>query len=114
MVFLHPCVQETIYNFFVKETDPVLKDNYHKSFETHRNDIIMLIRTSEKQYYAKYFEENHCNVKKTWNGIRNLIIITKKSSTKIDKLFADNKIVTARNDIVNSMNNFVCKYCPFY
>ena len=64
-----------------------------------------MIRTSKKDYFAKYFEENNSNVKKTWEGIRNLINVSKKSSTKITKLFKD-KMITNNLDIANTMNTF--------
>ena len=63
-ILISMCTRDSIYKKFVKETDPVLKDNYHKLYKTHRNRIITLIRFSKKQYYAKYFEEKHCKVKK--------------------------------------------------
>jgi flavodoxin len=98
--------RDALYKKFTKETDPVLKENYFGSYKAYRNRIIALIRTSKKQYYAKFFEENNSNVKKTWDGIRNLINVNKKSSTKIDKIFADSKWLTEGKDIANSVNKF--------
>ena len=98
--------RDSLYKKSTKETDPTLKDNYYGSYKACRNRIISLIRASKKQYYAKYFEENNTNVKKTWDGIRNLINVNKKSSTKIDKILADNKCLTESKDIANSVNNF--------
>ena len=100
MVCWHPYGQETPYT----KNDP--KNNYFGSYKAFRNSIVALTRTSKKQFYARFFEENNTNVKKTWDGIRNLINVNKKSSTKIDKIFADNKWATESKDIANSMNKF--------
>jgi hypothetical protein len=98
--------RDSLYKKMTKEIDPVLKQNYYVSYKTYRNRITSLLRASKKQYYAKYFEENKTNVKKTWDGIRNLINVNKKSSTKIDKILADNKCLTESKDIAKYVNKF--------
>ena len=103
--------RDSIYKQFVKETEPVLKESYHKSYKTHRNHIISILRSSKKDYFAEFFEEHHSNVKKTWDGIRDLINVSKKSSRNLCKLSQDNKIVTEPNDIANTMNPFFVNIC---
>ena len=98
--------RDSLYKKFAKESNPTLKKDYYNSYKVHRNKVKSLIRTSKKDYFAKYFEENNSNVKKTWEGIRNLINVSKKSSTKITKLFKE-KMITNNLDIANSMNNFL-------
>ena len=44
-------------------------------------------------------------MKKTWEGIRDLINVTKKTSTNITKLFKD-KVISDNRDISNTINNF--------
>ena len=38
-----------------------------------------LIRLSKKGFYSDFFKENKSNLKKTWEGIRGLINVNKKS-----------------------------------
>ena len=71
--------RDSFYKKYTKETNPSLKDDYFKSYKMLRNQIVTLIRASKKDYYAKFFEENNSNVKKTWDGIRDLINVTKKN-----------------------------------
>ena len=97
--------RDSFYKKYTKETNPTLKDNYFKSYKTLRNEIVTLIRVSKKDYYAKFFEENNSNVKKTWEGIRDLINVSKKTSTNITKLFKD-KLITDNREIANTINKF--------
>ena len=97
--------RDSFYKKYTKETNPTLKDNYFKSYKTLRNQIVTLIRVSKKDYYAKFFEENNSNVKKTWEGIRDLINVSKKTSTNITKLYKD-KLITDNRELANTINKF--------
>ena len=77
-------IRDTLYKKFTKENDPTLKAKHHTDFKAYRNSIVNLIRESKKQYFASFFEENCSNMKKTWEGIRNLINVTKKTKTKLN------------------------------
>ena len=91
---------------FTNEKDPILKASYHKSYKTLRNHIVKLIRISKKEYFANFFEENNNNIKKTWEGIRDLINVTKKSSRNIYKLLNNNETITENEAVADTMNNF--------
>ena len=55
-------------------------------YKIYRNKLSNLIRLSKKYYYAKYFNDNVTNMKKTWEGINNLLYRSKKSSRNISTL----------------------------
>ena len=74
--------RDSLYKKFAKESNPTLKKDYFNSYKVHRNKVKSLIRTSKKDYFAKYFEENNSNVKKTLEGIRNLIKFLRKVQLK--------------------------------
>ena len=42
-------------------------------YKLYRNKISMLTRISKKTFFHKYFEENLTNIKKTWEGINDLL-----------------------------------------
>ena len=42
-------------------------------YKLYRNKICSLIRLSKKNYYFDYFNDNIANMKKTWEGINNLL-----------------------------------------
>ena len=58
------------------------KDKY----KLYRNKILLLTRLSKKLYYHNYFETNLHDMKKTWEGIKNLINCKKKSNKCINAL----------------------------
>ena len=45
----------------------------HNLYKCYRNKILTLTRVSKKIYFHNYFQENLNNIKKTWEGINNLI-----------------------------------------
>ena len=98
--------RDLLYKKFAKEKNPTLKAAHHLKFKTYRNRIVNLIRESKKQHFADFFKEHHSNLKKTWDGIRDLINVSKKTSTRINKLSQDKKIFSDNSDISNKMNDF--------
>ena len=42
-------------------------------YRIYRNKILNISRQSEKIYFHKYFSDNSCNMKQTWDGINDLI-----------------------------------------
>ena len=71
-----------------------------------KNKVKNLLRLSKKQYFSNYFEEHNTNIKKTWEAIRNLINVSKKSSTKINKIIHNNQHITDNKGIADTINNF--------
>ena len=50
-----------------------------QEFKTYKSNPLKLIRVSKFNHYNNYFQENRFNLFKTWEGIRDIIKITKKS-----------------------------------
>ena len=97
---------DTIYKDFVKEKDPNKKTRLDSLYKHYRNRIVTLLRQSKKKYYSDYFEEHKQNMKKTWDGIRNLINVSKKSSININKIVHENKTFTDNKSIAKTLNNY--------
>ena len=57
-------------------------------YKQHRNKISALIRLSNKDYYVTFFENNFSSMKKTWEGINNLLH-SKAKSSKYPSTFRD-------------------------
>ena len=55
-----------------------------QEFKTYKNNLLKLTRASKFNHYNNYFQENRLNLFKTWEGIRNIINITKKSKNNIN------------------------------
>ena len=89
-----------------KETDPDIKEQFNVLFKRYRNTIVTLLRVSKKNHYSSYFLTNQSNVKKTWDGIRNLLNVSKKRNYTPTKLIYKNEEKVSNNDIAESFNDF--------
>ena len=76
--------------------------------------IKTLIKRSKENYYSSYFILNQSNVKKTWDGIRNLINVSKKKKTTPRNLIYKNEEKLSNIDMAESLNDFFCKYWHIY
>ena len=64
-----------------------VKNNLYASGDTanykiYRNKICTLTRLSKRNYYSKFFNDNLTNMKKTWEGINNVLCRGKLMNTK--------------------------------
>ena len=68
------------------------KVTLHENYKYYRNKIVTLIRLSKKNYYQNYFKENLNNIKKTWNGIKQIINISNKIFNPITSMYINNNV----------------------
>ncbi len=71
-----------------------------------RNLIITLIRNSKRNYYNYYFQEHKSNLKKTWEGIRDIVKVSKKCRMTPTQLLYNNKLHFSNGDMADAMNDF--------
>ena len=98
--------RDKLYKDFVKERDITKKNNLHTAYKILRNQIITLIRRSRNSYYASYFEEHKTNAKKTWEGIRKVINVSKKNKTMPAKLVKNNADIEGEKNMAGAYNEF--------
>ena len=82
-----------IYNKFCKTKDPERKRSLHETFKKYK-----------EKHYKNYFQENKNNLCKTWQGIKQIILI-KKANGKND-LKIKNTIVSDGKSITIEFNEF--------
>ena len=104
--------RDIFYKDFVKEKDPTKKERLGSIYRTYRNRIVSLLRTSKKDYHTAYFEEHKENMKKTWDGIRNLINVSKKSSTNINQIVSNDQTFTENKSIATALNDYFVNIGP--
>lgn len=74
-------------------------------YKLYRNKIIQLSRLSKKNYYHKYFENHLNNMRKTWQGINEVINRKSKKSRSITKLrHPDGSICQDPSEVPNILN----------
>ena len=89
-----------------KERDPDIKSQFTVLFKRYRNTIVTLLRRSKENYYSSNFLQNQSDVKKTWDGIRNLINGSKKKTQTPTKIIYKNEGKVSDIDMAESLNDF--------
>ena len=100
-------MRDSLYKELTKKNDNILeKRNISIRYKKYRNMIITLQRRARENYFQNYFEKNKSDIKKTWNGIRNILAINKKKSTHIDQLNYKDNILLKDKDKADALNDF--------
>ena len=97
--------------FRKKKEDP-LNICFKNAYNLFRNRITREIKKAKKQYYKKYFEENLDNIKKTWQGIKQIINLNNKPESQITQLYYKNKQVNTNLGMANAFNEFFTDIGP--
>ena len=96
--------KNNLYYKFCKAKDPARKDQLHEEFKVLRNTVMNSLRESKENYYGKYFEDNKLNLRKIWNGIKEIINL-KKSNKSQPRCIKINEIyITDQNKIAKNFN----------
>ena len=68
-----------LYNRYSKIKDTTLKQQVFTEYKALRNTINELLRVSKKAYYTSFFTEHNNNIKKVWQGIKEIVNIKSKN-----------------------------------
>ena len=70
--------------------------------------ISTLLKQSKKNYYDKYFKDNINNMENTWEGIRSIISLQKRTNDSPKIISLEGHMVTDPRTIANNFNSFFC------
>ena len=98
--------RDKIHKEYLKCKETNRKDQIYKIYKRKRNLITTLLRQSKGDYYQSFFEEHKSNVKKTWEGIRNIINISKKDRVIPTHVIYKNKLSDTKEEMAESFNDF--------
>ena len=70
-----------IYRKFLRTKNATTKQQLHDHFKCFQNNLTKITKASKALNYKKFFEYNKGNLQKTWEGIREIINISKKIET---------------------------------
>ena len=73
--------KHNLFSKFIKCRDNSRKLALHNEYKSLRNRINIIIEDSKKQYYTKFFTENSKNLKKVWQGIKEIVHLKSKNSS---------------------------------
>ena len=77
-----------------------------------RNRTITELKKSKKNYCSEYFANYSNDIKKTWNGIREIINLKNSTSHKISQLKINEKVINNPSDISSNFNDFFVNVGP--
>ena len=95
-----------LYKKYIKCNNEVTKPLLYNEYKSLKNHITELIRISKKSHYANYFIENNNNLRKIWDGIKELVNIKPKNSESINCILYEGKNLTDPKKIANSFNTY--------
>ena len=98
--------RDIIFRRLKKATNSIVKTNLHNKYKTYRNQIVILSRMSKKNYYSSFFHNNMGNLRKTWEGIREIVNLKGNSNSIPNCITNNGKNVTNPNDIADNFNSF--------
>ena len=79
--------------------------NCKRFYNLFRNRVNRELKKSKKRYYVDYFTEHVNNIKKTRDGIKN-IVNPKKTSKRTTQLNIGGKIIDSNNEIATNFKFF--------
>ena len=77
-------IKNRLHKRMCRARDPLHKEELANKVKNYKNTILKLTRKSKANHFNKYFHDNKLNIFKTWEGIREIINISKKGSNKIN------------------------------
>ena len=97
--------RDKFHKQYARENDPYTKEVIFGVYKSKRNRVVQLLRSSKNKYYSDFFEQNKNNSKKTWEGIRDVINVSKKSHTIPKNILYKNITYTASEEMSNCFND---------
>ena len=94
--------ENKLYNKYTKTKDNAQKIIYFEEYKILRNTINELVRISKKAYYESFFTEHNNNIKKVWQGIKEIVNIKSKNLNNPTCIEINNRIITDPQMICNS------------
>ena len=77
---------------FHKRKD-LLNQHVRIAYNLFRNRITREIKKVKNKFYKEYFENNLNNMKKTWQGIKQLINLNNKTGRQINQIYHEGKYI---------------------
>jgi hypothetical protein len=99
-------IRDELYKRRIREKDVRIKDDLSNRYKKYRNMIVSLLKKSKRNYFASFFTQHHSNVRKTWDGIRSLINVSKQKHSAPSKLIYKNEVKNSNIDMAESLNDF--------
>ena len=98
--------RDDFHKQYVAEKNSLRKKIIFRIYKSKRNIVVKNIRASKNNYYSEFFQNHKNNSKKTWEGIRDVINLSKKNHTVPNNIFYKNTTYTDTAGMSNCFNDF--------
>ena len=82
------------------------------AYNLFRNRVTREIKKAKKEYYKNFFETNLSNMKKTWQGIKEIINLNNNNGPKVSQLNYQGKQFNTNDGMANAFNDFFTEVGP--
>ena len=97
--------------FQLKKRQPN-NENNKRLYNLFRNRVIRELKKSKNIYYNEFFEVNNNNIKKTLEGIRSIVNISKPKMPSVSQIKVNEKVIDNPKKVVEAFNNFFVNVGP--
>ena len=98
--------RDLYFRKFLRSTNEISKTSFHDLFKRYRNQIVSLCRRSKINYFSGYFHQNSNNIRKIWQGVRDIISLKTSSTAKPISLEIDGTVTSEPLLVANHFNSF--------
>ena len=98
--------RDRLLKAYINNKNPTKKEALHNEYKALRNHITNLLRDSKIHHYQNFFHENNKNLRKVWQGIKEIINIKNKSSDSPSCIIENGKLISDPFEVSNSFNSY--------
>ena len=98
--------KNNILKKYIKCKNDIKKLELNNKYKNLKNELTELTRQSKKAYYDKYFTDNMNNLKKVWQGIKDIINIKTKTLDHPTCLLSEDKNISNPSEMAGTFNKF--------
>ena len=99
-------IRDSLLKKLIKTKNQAKKLEIHNSYKLYRNTIVTLIRQSKTNHFQKFFSDNTNNIKKTWEGINNIINIRNTNKSVPTCIKIGESHLTDPKEIAKTFNDY--------
>ena len=95
-----------LYNKYTRTKNVLIKHNVFIEYKILRNRLNELIRISKKTHYQRFFTEHNNNLKKVWQGIKEIVNIKNKNMSTPTCIEVNGNIISDPKLVCNNFNDY--------
>ena len=98
--------KHSLFKKYINCSDQNQKKHLYGEYKFLRNRINIIINDSKKQHYINFFHDSNTNLRKVWQGIKEIINIKSKNCSVPKCLVEKDKTITVSKDIAENFNSY--------